>query len=208
MKKVILSDHEREKNIPDDQFDGLKDKLGKVELYEVEADIKPGQEIPSDLIFMDHKGSYINLFEIARDQNIVIFVYPGNKRGLEYPELYGCTPEACSFRDKANEFANQNTLILGASIQPSEQQKVFADLNHFTFPIISDKEKKLSTMLGIRIWRATDTGEEFLERSTIVIKRGGILHEIIRNIQVAGHVDEVLGKVQEMEMINRMKLTR
>ena len=198
-KPVTLSANERKRNIPEKELPTLESKLGQVDLYEQEAKIKIGEQIPENFIFTTTDSAKINLFEISKNNHVIIFVYPGDKRGLEYPELYGCTPEACEFNAKLQDFVAQGAVVYGASIQPIERQKEFVTRAKLNLPIINDSKKTLANTLGVNVWRAQKGGEEFLDRTTIVIEKGGIVRSVMRDVKVEGHADEVLGQLKALK---------
>ncbi|OCB90173.1 peroxiredoxin Q [Sanghuangporus baumii] len=65
---------------------------------------------------------------------VVIFFYPASGS-------YGCTKEACSFRDALSGeevFKSTQVEIIGISPDPVEKQKSFVDKHGLTYPILSD----------------------------------------------------------------------
>jgi len=64
-----------------------------------------------------------------------IFFYPTSG-------TYGCTKEACDFRDamKGNEvFKRTNCQVIGISAQSPQRQKAFVDEHGLPYPILSDE---------------------------------------------------------------------
>jgi thioredoxin-dependent peroxiredoxin len=183
------------KNIPPEKLEELKEKLGKVKISEQKASVSEGQSIPSELSLPSTSGNSINISKAADEANIVIFVYPGDKRGLEYPELWGCTPEACSFKSNVEKFKEQNTIVFGLSMQSTERQKAFIEREKLPFQILSDADKKFVSTFGIPIW-TSEQGEQFPDRTTLVIKKGGTLEKIFPDVVIKNHVEDVLEFIQ------------
>ncbi|THH11029.1 hypothetical protein EW145_g937 [Phellinidium pouzarii] len=64
----------------------------------------------------------------------VIFFYPQSGS-------YGCTKEACQFRDSLSEegvFKATNVQVIGVSPDPVEKQKKFVEKQNLTYPVLSD----------------------------------------------------------------------
>ncbi|KAH8114361.1 thioredoxin-like protein [Phellopilus nigrolimitatus] len=62
-----------------------------------------------------------------------------------YPQsgTYGCTKEACQFRDALSEeeiFKTTNVSVIGVSPDPVEKQKKFVEKQGLTYPILSDEK--------------------------------------------------------------------
>lgn len=58
---------------------------------------------------------------------------------------YGCTREACSFRDalsSSDVFKSTECDVVGISKDPPAQQKAFVDQNGLPYPVLSDAEGK------------------------------------------------------------------
>ena len=45
--------------------------------------------------------------------------------------------------------------------------------------------------LGIPVW-TTDSGEVFVDRVTIVVRKGGTVAHVFEDVMVEGHVEEVI----------------
>ncbi|KAJ3852891.1 AhpC-TSA-domain-containing protein [Lentinula lateritia] len=67
---------------------------------------------------------------------ISLFFYP--KSGS-----YGCTKEACQFRDALAEkevFKDDRALVIGISPDSVEKQKIFVEKQKLTYPVLSDEK--------------------------------------------------------------------
>jgi peroxiredoxin len=90
------------------------------------------------------------------DRAIVYFYprtgVPGRSPGAAWdsiPGARGCTPQSCSFRDLAAEFAALRTSLYGLSTQTTEFQREFAQRAHIPFPILSDSSLDLTARLTL-----------------------------------------------------------
>ena len=59
---------------------------------------KAGDSLPH-VVLRSTDEREVELPEAAKTSHLVLFFYPGDLEGIRYPELAGCTPEACAFRD-------------------------------------------------------------------------------------------------------------
>jgi peroxiredoxin len=107
----------------------------------------------------------------AQEHHLVLFFYPGDREGLRYPELAGCTAEACAFRDHLFQFRQSGAVVYGVSLQPVERQRGFVAREHLTFPLLSDQSERLVRALGVPVWES-ESGERFAVRTTVVVARG------------------------------------
>lgn len=143
-------------------------------------------------------GRVLDVLAEARDRHLVLFFYPGDRDGLRFPELSGCTAEACAFRDYASELDAAGAVILGVSTGTTERQQAFIDREGLRFELLSDRDHALIGALGIPLWRSYE-GEEFVSRTTVVVRRGGFISAIFEDVSVPGHLAAVLAAVQALE---------
>lgn len=129
--------------------------------------------------------------------HLVLFFYPGDREGLRYPELVGCTPEACSFRDRLNELRSLGALVFGVSAQPTMRQQDFVRREGLTFELLSDEGWELMKSLGIPAW-SSPTGERFPVRTTMVVEKGGRVADIFEDVEVEGHLERVIISLQKL----------
>ena len=111
------------------------------------ADHLVGLELP-DLTLESSSGP-VNVRDFG-----VVYVYPRSGRpGVpmlagwdETPGARGCTPQSCAFRDRFPEFG---VPVAGLSVQSLDDQREFAERNRMPFPVISDPELLLLSLIHI-----------------------------------------------------------
>lgn len=82
--------------------------------------------------------------------------------------------------------------MLGASADPVELNQKFTDKNAYTFPLLSDNDKKLIKALGI--------GKgDFAMRVTYIVDKEGKIAKIFDPVKPQGHADEVLKAVKSLQ---------
>lgn len=177
--------------------DEIKAKSGRV-VKQSRSD-KVGEQI-GNIELPSTSGKMVNIKNISENSNVVLFFYPGNRIGLEFPELMGCTPESCSFRDNIQEFSDANTVVLGVSMQSTEVQSNFVQENHLRFEILSDSQGQLADTLGVDIWQTLDGDKTFTARETVFIKEGGEIKLHVKDItfsDIDTHVADLLDMVKK-----------
>lgn len=101
---------------------------------------RPGDALP-DVPLRSTAGRVVSVTLKAADRHVVLFCFPGDREGLRYPELAGCTPEACSFSDRLSDVTSLGATVFGLSLQSTERQQRFVEREHLTFELLSDDSR-------------------------------------------------------------------
>ncbi|KAI6123499.1 thioredoxin-like protein [Pisolithus croceorrhizus] len=126
---------------------------------------------------------------------IAVFFYPQSG-------TFGCTREACQFRDALAEneiFKRSNVQVIGISADPVEKQKSFVQKNRLSFPVLSDQDHVAhkAFQVGRGMFGLTDA------RTTFVIDNGGIVRGVLSaTMNYNAHakfVTRELEKIQESQ---------
>jgi peroxiredoxin Q/BCP len=128
-----------------------------------------------------------------KGKNLVLYFYPKDSTP-------GCTTEGQGFRDHYAEFQSLNTEILGVSRDSLKSHENFKAKQAFPFELLSDNDETLCRLFDV-IKEKNMYGKKVMgiERSTFLIDGMGILRAEWRKVKVAGHVDEVLNRIKELE---------
>ncbi len=128
-------------------------------------------------------------------QTVILSFYPKD-------HTPGCTTEAMQFRDKHAEFTQAGAIIFGVSRDNLASHDKFKQNLDLPFELIADTEEKLCHMFGV-VKNKIMYGKKVkgIERSTFLIDPTGVLRAEWRGIKVAGHVDEVLAAVQNLQKV-------
>ncbi|KAJ3484259.1 hypothetical protein NLI96_g5760 [Meripilus lineatus] len=149
------------------------------------------QEAPS-LSLPDSNGDTYTLSPKDSGAPIALFFYP--KAGT-----YGCTKEACQFRDALAEkdiFKSSNVTVIGVSGDSVERQKEFVRQQQLTYPVLSDAngEARKAYHVGKGLLGLTES------RITFIIDSKGIVRDVLEaTINYAAHakfVDKWLEKLE------------
>lgn len=76
---------------------------------------------------------------------------------MHIPQTYGCTKEACSFRDalatkplySGSSGTSSGVTIIGISQDSVEKQKAFVDQHKLTYPVLCDTEGEATKAYGV-----------------------------------------------------------
>ncbi|MFX1565424.1 MAG: peroxiredoxin [Promethearchaeota archaeon] len=121
--------------------------------------------------------------------NIVILFF--------YPRAYtsGCTKEACSFRDNMIRLTGIGAKVIGVSTDNVKRQAGFKSKHALSYPLIADADKKIVDLYGVKT-----PGIGMAKRVTFLIDRKGIIQFIWPKVNITGHVDDILAKIEELKL--------
>lgn len=144
--------------------------------------MKPGDVVP-DFELPDQTGTPRKLSSLLADGPVVLFFYPAAMTA-------GCTAESCHFRDLAGEFADVGGQRVGISGDDVEKQKKFSDKHDFDYPLLSDADGEVATLMGVKRGLA---GLSPLKRTTFVIDTDSTVLEVITSeLRMSVHADKAL----------------
>ena len=128
-----------------------------------------------------------------------------------YPKdfTFVCPTEIHAFQEKLQEFADRNTMVIGASCDTAEvhfawlnTEKDNGGIEGVTFPLIADTTRQLSRALDILDVREkldmenggiTVEGDNVTYRATYLIdEEGKVFHESVNDMPLGRNVDEYL----------------
>jgi peroxiredoxin Q/BCP len=140
------------------------------------GDLAPDFELP------DETGTERRLSDLLVSGPVVLFFYPAAM-------TYGCTKESCHFRDLRAELAAAGGQPVGISADEVDKQKRFAELHSFGFPLLSDHDRVVAGLFGVRR-RITALGNR---RTTFVIDTDRrILAVNHSELSMSSHADKAL----------------
>lgn len=143
-----------------------------------DADHLTGMQIPS-LDLPSTKGGKIDLASL--NGICVVFAYPMTGRpdialpdGWDMiPGARGCTPQACTFRDMQSDLTALGVNhIFGLSVQQTEYQTEASERLHLNFPLLSDHDGALRSILRLPVMMVEDM--VLLKRLTMICIDGRI----------------------------------
>ena len=135
----------------------------------------------------------------------VLYLYPMTARpGTPLPDDWdlipgarGCTPEACSFRDRYADLRALGVDLYGLSSQSSEYQREAVDRLRLPFPLLADETLALAEALSLPTFTAG--GMRLFKRLTMLIGAGRIERVFYPVPSPADHADEVLAALRQRQ---------
>jgi peroxiredoxin Q/BCP len=118
---------------------------------------------------------------------LVVYFYPKD-------ETYGCTKEACSFRDHYEAFVAAGAEVIGVSRDDAASHAKFREHHRLPFTLLSDPGGAIAASWGVRSVLGILPG-----RVTFVFdKQGVVRHRFESNLRFGKHVDEALEIVKTL----------
>lgn len=145
-----------------------------------------GQPAPS-LALPDASGEVVDLRSYRGERVVVVYFYPRDF-------TFGCTAEACGFRDSYQDFTDAGAVVIGVSADDPESHQRFAAEHDLPFVLLSDTEGMARKAWGVRKTLGLMPG-----RVTYVIdKEGAVRHVFDSALSFKKHVDEALAVVRQL----------
>ena len=94
------------------------------------AGLSVGQIAP-DFELKDQHGAKVKLSSFKGEKNVVLLFIPFSFTGT-------CTGELCAIRDDLTAFQNDNVQVLAISCDSMHSQRIFAEQEGYSFPVLSD----------------------------------------------------------------------
>ena len=149
------------------------------------ATLTSGDHVP-DVTFTGPDGP-VRLRDLIGERALVLYFYPRD-------ETAGCTAEACSFRDRYEDFTAAGADVVGVSADTMRSHGSFSRHHRLPFRLLSDEGGVGARAMGVKKTLGIIAG-----RSTFVIDRAGVVR--LRwdgQMGALRHVDEALTMVKAM----------
>jgi peroxiredoxin Q/BCP len=151
-------------------------------------ELNKGDKIPSFKL-KDQNDEWFDISGYVGKSFLVVYFYPKD-------DTPGCTREACTFRDKYEDFANNNIKVIGISGDSPTSHKRFAQKHKLNFTLLSDEHQKVEKSFGV----PRNLFGLLPGRVTYVIDlQGTIIHVFNSQLNVEKHVSEALRIVKTHE---------
>jgi peroxiredoxin Q/BCP len=117
---------------------------------------------------------------------LVVYFYPKD-------ETYGCTAEACSFRDSYEDFTTAGADVIGISRDDAASHESFKQHHRLPFTLLTDPGGKVAAAWGVK------GALGLAGRVTFVFDKTGVCrHRFDSQIRFGKHVDEALDVVKHL----------
>ena len=147
------------------------------------ADLKPGDPMPETTL-VGPAGPLQLRDRVGKP--LVVYFYPKD-------ETYGCTLEACKFRDEYEDFVAAGAEVIGVSRDSAASHEQFKAHHRLPFTLLSDPDGKVAKAWGVRGMLGLPG------RVTYVFDKAGVLrHKFDSMVRFGRHVDEALEVVKRL----------
>ncbi len=148
------------------------------------AMIGVGEKAP-DFELPDQDGTPVRLSAL-RGGTVVVYFYPK-------ADTPGCATQACSIRDRGDEYAAAGASVLGISPDPVAKVKKFHDKRDLNFTLLADADHAVCDIYGV--WGEKSMyGKKYMgaQRATFIVDADGTVAHVIPKASPKTHDDEVL----------------
>jgi thioredoxin-dependent peroxiredoxin len=148
------------------------------------ANLSPGDAMP-DTTLIGPEGPLKLRERIGKP--LVVYFYPKD-------ETYGCTKEACGFRDQYEAFVAAGADVIGISRDDAQSHEKFREHHRLPFTLLSDPGGSVAARWGVRNKLGFIPG-----RVTFVFDKSGVVrHRFESMLQFGKHVDEALEVIKTL----------
>ena len=157
----------------------------KLPAFEITG-VKPG--------FMNHEEGGQSAFETLNQDSFegkwkVFYFYPKDFTS-------GCTLQARNFQRDLEKYKKAGAVILGVSVDTAESHKDFCAKEGLNFKLLADIGAKVSEQYGSVM---EYNGMKLSQRNTFIIDPKGKIAKVFLKVGPAGHSDEVLAALAELQ---------
>ncbi len=124
-----------------------------------------------------------------RGERVVLLFYPGDETAV-------CTRQFCSYRNRADDMAELDALVVGISPQDVDSHHSFMTHHSLTVPLLADPDRSVARSYGVARGGVTALVQG-IQRAVFIIDEDGIVchrhvHAIGLDFQTAGDLRDAL----------------
>jgi len=145
-------------------------------------------EVAPDFSLPNQDTSIVRLSDY-QGKKVVVYFYLND-------DTPGCTKEACSFRDRYQDFLKKEAVILGISCDLPKSHQSFIEKFNIPFQLLSDSDTKIANKWGV-YGEKNVYGRKFMgiHRTTFIIDEHGKVAHVFKKVAPSTHAREVLNKL-------------
>ena len=145
-----------------------------------------------DFELLAHDGTPIKLSSYKNSKNVVLCFYPKN-------HLFACPSKkvfemAKSVISVYSQIISTNTVLFAISVDSVESQAEFVHEYQIPYVHLSDPKK-----IACKKYAGTNIAG-LAKRSSFVIDKNGIIHDVMREINVSSHGQEILDSLTKIKV--------
>lgn len=142
--------------------------------------LKPGTRIP-DFTLPDQDGMPFSSTDLLGKKAMVLFFYPKDNSP-------GCTLEACSFRDRYEDFTDLGAEVIGISSDSERSHSHFSRRYKLPFRLLADTDQQVRKLFRIK----GDLFNLLPGRETYVVDAKGIIRMVFNSMNAGQHMKKAL----------------
>ena len=149
-------------------------------------------DIAEDFELLGNDGSSVTLSSYKNSKNVVLCFYPKN-------HLFACPSKkvfemAKSVISVYSEIVATNTVLFAISVDSVDSQSEFVKEYQVPYIHLSDPKK-----IACKKYAGTNIAG-LAKRSTFIIDKNGIIQDVIREINVTSHGQEILDSLKKIKV--------
>ena len=149
-------------------------------------------DIAEDFELLGNDGSSVTLSSYKNSKNVILCFYPKN-------HLFACPSKkvfemAKSVISVYPEIISTNTVLFAISVDSVDSQDEFVKEYQIPYVHLSDPKK-----IACKKYAGTNIAG-LAKRSTFVIDKNGIIRDVMREINVASHGQEILDSLKKIKL--------
>jgi peroxiredoxin len=134
----------------------------------------------------------------------VLFLYPMTgtpgrplpEGWMEIPGAFGCTPQACGYRDQLAGFGQLDAAVRGISTQTPAEQKEFSKRERIPYALLSDEDLRLTTAMRLPTFEAG--GKARIKRASLIVGGRQVIRVLYPVTDPAGNALETLTVLRQL----------
>jgi thioredoxin-dependent peroxiredoxin len=136
---------------------------------------------------LDSGSGPVTLSAYRGDKVVVLYFYPKD-------DSYGCTRQACAFRDSFEDFVDAGAEVIGVSSDSVASHESFAGKHRLPFTLVADPGGAVRKQFGVPSTLGMLPG-----RVTYVIDRDGVVRHVFNSqMRIGDHVGQALDVVRRL----------
>ncbi|TYZ65220.1 hypothetical protein PybrP1_003995 [[Pythium] brassicae (nom. inval.)] len=141
-----------------------------------------GAAATTDVTLVDQSGASVRFLDTFQERGVVFFMYPK-------ANTPGCTKQACGFRDHIQEIRDAGFAVYGLSADSPKVLANWKTKEGLSYDLLSDPKHELIKYFG------SSVGGAKVQRSHVVILKGGVVGDIQGKVSPAESVDRAVAFV-------------
>lgn len=150
--------------------------------------INKGEQLPA-ITLNDHLGNEVNLHDFI-GKPLVIYFYPKDNTRV-------CTAQACSFRDRYEDFKELGAEVIGISKDSVKSHERVVNKRNLPFVLLSDRNGKAMKSFGLPSYLF---GLMPARVTFIVDSKGVIQHTFRADFQAESHIGESIKILKKLSV--------